>query len=304
MVLSYIKLALGPILWGGALVAGRVVTADLPPVTITWIRFAVVSLILLPVLRLRTGGLPRPTRRDLLFLVALSVVGVVVFNLLLLTGLKTVTAVRSSVIIALAPSVVALLLVSVFRERSTWNTVVGIALAFVGASVTITTGNPARVLAGGISVGDAYLLGCVLSWSLYTILARYAMRRLSSLTVLAYSSTMGAVFLTPVAARGDIASELAGATPATWVALAYLSLAAAGVAYLLYYEGIREVGPNRAAVFLNLEPVSAIVLGVVILGERLSVPLFVGATLVIFGLYMVNRRQGMSMPRLSTPRDA
>lgn len=289
MLLSYIKLALGPILWGGALVAGRVVSADLPPLTITWVRFALVSIMLLPVVRLREGTLPRPSRGDLLVLAMLSVTGVVMFNLFLFSGLRTVTAVRSSVILSLSPSVVALVLVTLFRERAGWNTVLGIIVAFLGAVVTITNGDPARVLAGGISVGDLFLLGCVLSWSAYTIIARYAMRNLSSLTVLAYSSVIGTLLLTPVAARLDVITEFAAATLATWFAFAYLVFGAAGLAYLMYYEGIREVGPNRAAVFINLEPVTAILLGVGLLGEGLSAPLLIGAALVILGLYLVNR---------------
>lgn len=289
MLLSYIKLALGPILWGGALVAGRVVSADLPPLTITWVRFALVSIMLLPVVRLREGRLPRPSRSDLLVLAMLSVTGVVMFNLFLFSGLRTVTAVRSSVILSLSPSVVALVLVTLFHERAGWYTVVGIIVAFVGAVVTITNGDPARVLAGGISVGDLFLLGCVLSWSAYTIIARYAMRNLSSITVLAYSSFIGTLLLTPVAARADVITEFAAATVATWFAFAYLVFGAAGLAYIMYYEGIREVGPNRAAVFINLEPVTAILLGVGLLGEGLSAPLLMGAALVILGLYLVNR---------------
>ncbi len=289
MLLSYIKLALGPILWGGALVAGRVVSADLPPLTITWVRFALVSIMLLPVVRLREGRLPRPSRGDLLVLLMLSVTGVVMFNLFLFSGLRTVTAVRSSVILSLSPSVVALVLVTLFGERAGWNTVLGIIVAFVGAVVTITNGDPARVIAGGISVGDLFLLGCVLSWSAYTIIARYAMRNLSSLSVLAYSSIIGTLLLTPVAARADVVTEFASASLATWLAFAYLVFGAAGLAYLMYYEGIREVGPNRAAVFINLEPVTAILLGVGLLGEGLSAPLLIGAALVILGLYLVNR---------------
>jgi len=289
MLLSYIKLALGPILWGGALVAGRVVSADLPPLTITWVRFALVSIMLLPVVRLREGRLPRPSRSDLLVLLMLSVTGVVMFNLFLFSGLRTVTAVRSSVILSLSPSVVALVMVTLFRERAGWNTVIGIIVAFVGAVVTITNGDPARVLAGGISIGDLFLLGCVLSWSAYTIIARYAMRNLASLTVLAYSSVIGTLLLTPVAARADVVTEFAAATLATWFSFAYLVFGAAGLAYLMYYEGIREVGPNRAAVFINLEPVTAILLGVGLLGEGLSAPLLIGAALVILGLYLVNR---------------
>ncbi|MFP3959572.1 MAG: DMT family transporter [Spirochaetaceae bacterium] len=284
--------AAAPVLWGAALVAGRVVSADLPPITITWIRFVLVSLVLLPMLKFREGRLPRPRRGETVALLLLAITGVVLFNLFLFSGLQTVTAVRSSVILALSPSVVALALMVLFGERAGWNAALGIAVAFVGVIVTITDGRPALVLAGGVSIGDLYLLGSVLSWSAYTIIARYAIRNLSSQAVLSYSSIMGAVLLTPIALRGDIVAELAAAPPVVWAALLYLIVGAAGIGYFMYYEGIREVGPNRAAVFLNLEPISAILLGVVLLGEGLSTPVLLGAGLVICGLYLVNRPAG------------
>jgi drug/metabolite transporter (DMT)-like permease len=288
-VISYIKITLAPILWGGSLVAGRVVSADLPPLTTTWIRFALVSLFLVPALRIIHGRLPRPTPREAGLLLALTVAGVLLFNLFLFSGLQTITAVRSSVIIAFAPSAVALILVIGFRDPAGRNTLIGIVVAFIGAIITITNGDIAAVIAGGISIGDAFLLGCVVAWAVYTILARSAMRTLTPLTVLTYSSILGALLLTPIAIhRGGIA-ELGAQGIGTWGGILYLSFGAAGLAYLFYYQGIRDIGANETAIFLNLEPVSAIILGVVLLREVLTGPVIAGAVLVIIGLYLVNR---------------
>jgi drug/metabolite transporter (DMT)-like permease len=115
------------------------------------------------------------------------------------------------------------------------------------------------------------------------------LRSLSGLTTLTYTSVIGAVLLTPFAANGEILATLAESGWAVWAGLLYLSFGASGVAYLWYYGGIRDVGPGKAAVFLNLEPVSAIVLGALLLGEELTWPVLTGAALVITGLYLVNR---------------
>lgn len=286
---GYLKITLAPILWGGSLVAGRYIANDLPAITITWVRFSLVALFLLPTLRVMNGSLPRPTRRDTVLLFALTIAGVLLFNVFLFSGLQTVTAVRSSVIIAFAPSVVALILALVFREPTGRGAVVGIAVAFLGAVITITNGNVGRALGGGVSVGDLFLLGCVLSWAVYTLLARAAMRSLSAFSVLTYSSVLGAVILTPLAVSGATLRQLTALDASAWGAMLYLSIGAAGVAYLFYYQAIRDIGPKEAAVFLNLEPVSAIVLGIVLLGETLTVPIAIGAVLVIVGLYLVNR---------------
>ena len=307
MLISYIKLALVPIIWGGALVAGRVVAADLPPLTITWIRFLLVSLYLLPALRLFEGRLPLPKRRDWILLVLLSLTGVVLFNLFLFSGLQTVTAVRSGVVISLTPAAIAAALILFYKEPAPLNTIVGIAVAFLGALVAITDGDPGKALAGGVSAGDGYLLGCVLSWTAYTLLARPVLRNISGLTTLTYTSIIGTILLTPFAAKGEIVATLLESSWPTWAGLLYLSFGAAGLAYLWYYAGIRDVGPGKAAVFLNLEPVSAIVFGALLLGERLTWPVLTGAAMVLTGLYLVNRPAGWASSKLkgqSSKREA
>jgi drug/metabolite transporter (DMT)-like permease len=134
-------------------------------------------------------------------------------------------------------------------------------------------------------------LGCVLSWTAYTLLARPVLRNISGLTTLTYTSIIGTILLTPFTAKDEIVAALLNSSWPTWGALLYLSFGAAGLAYLWYYAGIRDVGPGKTAVFLNLEPVSAIVFGALLLGEELTWPVLAGAGLVITGLYLVNRQR-------------
>jgi len=75
----------------------------------------------------------------------------------------------------------------------------------------------------------------------------------------------------------------------------FLSIGAAGIAYLWYYEGIAHVGSSKASVFLNMEPVAAIAIGVILLGEELTIAVAIGALLVIGGLFLTNHK---SKPRL------
>ena len=298
---AYIKLFLAPVLWGGSLVAGRIVTVGLPPFTITWVRFVLVTIFLLPVLRFSEGRLVRPTWSDLAFIIALSLTGVVLFNYFLFAGLRTVTAVRSGVLIALSPAVVALILWVFFRETVGGLGALGIVVAFLGAIVTITEGNIARAVAGGVSPGDFLLLGAVLAWSVYTITARYAMRRLTPLAVLTWSSAAGALLLTPVAAAERAIAAILAQPMVTWIAILYLSFGAAGLAYLWYYEGIKRVGASEAAIFLNLEPAAALILGAVILQEAVTLPVLIGAVLVLIGMYLVNRPRKERSPRVARP---
>ena len=282
----YLKLFLAPVLWGGGLVAGRIIAVQLPPFTITFLRFLLVSLFLLPVLYLKKGKFTVPSVRGTILLIAMSTSGILLFNFFLFSGLRTVTAIRSSVIIAFTPAVVALVSGMFFHEKITALMRIGILAAFTGAVVTITDGDFRILLSGEISTGDLHLIGCVFTWTAYSISAKYAMRELSSFTVLVYGSLIGAVMLIPFTLYEGVLHTLGTQPPETWYSLMYLSFGAAGIAYLFYYDGIRAVGASRAAVFLNLEPVSAIILGILILGEHLTLPVIIGGTLVIGGLFL------------------
>lgn len=294
--IHYVKLFLAPVLWGGALVAGRVIANELPPLTITFLRFLCVSAFLLPVLYIKNRGFPRPTRKAALLLVLLSITGVLMFNYFLFSGLQTVTAARSSVIISFTPAFVALVSGLFFRERITPIMALGICAAFIGAVITITEGKLEVILRGGISVGDLFLLGCVLTWTVYSITAKYAMQDLTPLTVLTYGSVTGSVLLIPFAFSGGGLAGLSAQPIETWLSLLYLSIGAAGIAYLFYYEGIKAVGASRASIFLNLEPAAAITLGILLLDEQLTLPVTLGAILVIGGLFLTNYRKRSSPP--------
>jgi drug/metabolite transporter (DMT)-like permease len=105
---------------------------------------------------------------------------------------------------------------------------------------------------------------------------------------LTYGSIAGVLILLPITfiEQGwSLIPQLS--VPALW-SLLYLSIGAAGLAYLWYYEGIAAVGSSKASVFLNVEPVAAIAFGVLILGEELSLIITIGAILVIGGLILTN----------------
>lgn len=290
-LLPLIKLFFVPIIWGVALTAGRVVTAELPALTTTCIRFAIASLIMVPALYLKEGRFPRLGGRDFLWLILLSVLGMVMFNFFLFSSLRTITAVRSSVMLAFTPSIVTLLAFFVFKESITPLKTMGIVLAFIGAVLTITNGNVARVIKAGFSEGDLFMIGAVLSWAAYSIVAKFAMTNLTPLTLLAYGSVLGVVMLFPISLFEGAWSSIPALSGAALGSLAYLGIGAAGIAYLWYYEGINAVGSSKASVFMNLEPVAAIAAGVLVLNEEFSGVIALGAFLVMAGLVLTNYRR-------------
>jgi drug/metabolite transporter (DMT)-like permease len=77
-----------------------------------------------------------------------------------------------------------------------------------------------------------------------------------------------------------------------------MGTAGTAIAFVWFLEGVQVLGPARAAIFVNLVPVAAITLGVLLLGERVTVAMLAGAALVVAGVFIINR------PAASTPAPA
>lgn len=282
----YLKLVLTMVLWGGTFVAGRQLAGQVGPAAAAFLRFAIATACLLALIRLKEGALPRLDRRGVLGVLLLGATGVFAYNVLFFTGLKTVGAGRAAVIVAGNPIVIALGAALFFGEGLTRRKAVGIALSVAGAVTVIGRGDPLSLLSSGVTPGDAAILGCVASWSAYSLLGKAVMGRISPLAAVTWSSLAGTLLLVPAALVEGLTP---GAYPlGAWAGLAYLGVCGTVLGFTWFYEGIRAVGASRAGVFINLVPVSAAILAYVLLGEPVDMSLLAGGLLVLTGVWLTN----------------
>jgi len=288
--LIYLKLSLASLLWGGNYTAGRLVAAELPPFSAAFLRFLIASLLLLLLSLLRRRALPAPRGRQLGLLLLLALSGVFLFNLFYFAGLGRVYASRGSVIIALSPGMVALGSALIFRQKISAKTVLGLLVALAGTVWVITGGRPQALLTGSLGWGEIFLTLAMLCWSVYSLAGKSAMRELSPLTAISWSCWLGTLGLAAGALwEGGLAGWRSFSLQ-VWCGTLYLGALGTVLALLIYYQGIQRCGPTRAAVFINLVPVWAIALGVLLLGETLSPALLFGAAAVITGISLTGRR--------------
>jgi len=289
LTLLYIKLVLTAVFWGGTFIAGRVVSSQTDPVTATFLRFAMASAALVFLARRREGLLPRLTRRQAVLILVLGLSGVVFYNLFFFGGLKTVPAGRASVIVAANPIFIFLGSVLFFRESFTRLRAAGIALSFAGAALVIGRGRPLAVFQGGVGWGEFLILGCVASWVVYSLVGKVIMQDVLPRTAVTGACLVGAAGLLAPALLQTGPAGLVRLSGSAWLGLAYLSFFGTALGFSWYYDGIRVLGPSRAAVFINLVPISAVVLAWLLLGETLDASLAAGAVLVVLGVYLINR---------------
>ena len=287
MIGTYLRLFLVAFFWGGTFVAGRSLVDTVPPVAAAFIRFAIASLLLLAITWQRER-LPRLSRRQLVVITALGASGILAYNLFFFNGLALIAAGRASLIIALNPVFITLADRLLHKEPLPSRRVIGILLSLGGAMIVITQGQPLSIFDTGIGRGELLIFGCVLSWSLYSIIGKTAMRGLSPLVTVCYSAVAGTLLLLVVAlVDGSLVGALAY-PPSAWLALSYLGVFGTVIGFLWYFQGIQSIGPSRAAVFINFVPVNGVLLATLILGEPLTLSLLSGGALVISGSYLAN----------------
>ena len=296
---TVVKLVLVAVIWGGTFIAGRVVTAEMPAAVAAWWRYVVASVALLVALLALERSLPAVSARQCMGIALLGATGVLAYNLCFMQGLKTVPASRASLIIALNPAMTAVGAAIFFHERLTRMRTLGIVLALAGAATVITHGRPASVVEGGVGTGEILIVGCVLSWVAYTLIGKRMLAGLSAVAASTYAAWAGTAMLALATLWGGDSLAPPPASVAAWASIAFLGVLGTAVAFVWYYEGVIELGAARAAVFINLVPVAAVTLGVLLLGEALEPATLVGGALVIAGIAALNRPSG----RAEAPAD-
>ena len=284
MLITYLKLLMTAIFWGGTFISGRMLAGSVPPFSAAFFRFLFAAVCLYALVVRQEGKIPRLERQQILPVVLLGLTGVLAYNVLFFNGLKLITAGRASVIIANNPILISLLSALFFKEILSPTKVLGILISVAGAVIAISGGDPLALFAGGMGIGDLYIFGCVLSWSAYTLIGKQVMRHLSPLAAVSHSAAVGVLALLIPACMEGMPAAVTGYSLSDWGNLAYLGLFGTVLGFVWYYEGIRVIGPSRASLFINFVPISAICLAHIILKEPLTVSLLLGGTLVITGV--------------------
>jgi drug/metabolite transporter (DMT)-like permease len=292
----YGKLVLTALFWGGTFIAGRQVAQDLGPFSIAFLRFAMASVLLLGLVRVREGRLPSIGRGQIVLVISLGLTGVFAYNALFFKGLSLIEASRASLIVATCPAFIAIAASLFLRERLAPLQALGIPLSIVGAAVVIAKGDLRQIVAGGVGLGELCILGCVLNWAAYSLLGKVALRRLSPLVSVSYSALAGAVALAVPALYEGLPHTVRRASLLDWTSIAYLAVCGTVLGFVWFYEGVQRIGATRAGLFINFVPISAVILGVLLLREPITWSLAVGAVLVLSGVYLTNRAS-TSQPR-------
>lgn len=287
---AYVASVLVIFIYAGNLLVGKAIS-DLPPFTIAFFRLLIGFLVLFP-LTYRSAWEHRATfaahPRQLL---VLTLTGVALFNTFIYSALHFTSPTNAAVLETGIPAITVALSAWLLHERLRRLQWVGVALSLAGSLWVILNGQLLELTRMEWNVGDAIMVGAVLTWAVYSVAARQFLPLFPGRAVLLIMTGASVLLLFPVAA---LEWWLVGFPPldsaAHWASLAFLGVFPSVIALLLYNHAIGVIGPSRASIFMNLLPVVTMVGAFLLLGDRITWWQISGAAIVIVGVLATTRR--------------
>jgi drug/metabolite transporter (DMT)-like permease len=274
------------VLWGGSFFFTGVSLQELPPLTVVFLRVALAAIILLPVLWIYRIGFPAGLSGWKPFFALALLNNVLPFSLIVV-GQTTIPSGLASVLNATTPLFTVLVMAAAGDEKLHARRVAGVIAGLIG--VVILHGQSLDFDAGQ-SVG---ILLCLAAAFFYGLAALYARRKLLDsppLATAAFQLMASSLVMAVVAASVERPWQLPLPGAATWLAIIGSAALSTALAYIIFFRILRRAGSTNVMLVTLLIPVTAILLGVLVLGEAISLREIVGAVVIGSALLIMDGR--------------
>jgi drug/metabolite transporter (DMT)-like permease len=285
----YLLLSITALCWAGNAIVGRLAAGHIPPVTLSFLRWSLAFLIILPFAwkhLVRDWG---AIRGRLGTMVILSVTGISAFNTLQYWALEHTQALNTLLLQSAGPLVVAVWSLLLLGVRLTLAQAAGVLLSMAGVLIILMHGDLTKLSNIEFNLGDLIFIVALVIFGLYSVLS---LKRpdIHALSFVAFTFGAGAACLIPLFIWELFARPLMQIDTANLLTLAYVALFPSTIAYLCFNRGVQLIGANRAAPFFHVVPVFGTVMSIVFLGEHPQAFHFIGFALVLTGVFVASRK--------------
>ena len=289
--LAYTLLVLASLCWSGNFIVGKFATLfEIPPLTLNTFRWISVWLILIPFTFKEIYKNLAYIKKNLLTIAFMGVITISTFNSVVYFALNYTQVVNAVLVLAIIPAVTIVLSSLMKVEKSNIFQIFGLILSIIGVGSIISNGDVQRIVSLSFNNGDLWMLVCVLSWALYSTLLKKNKFKLSQFSLIQIMVSVGVIFLIPqYFYEQSIGLEL-NFNKAFFLILFYVVVFPAIVAYYCWQKGVEIIGPNRATMFIQLMPLFSAVMAIIIFKEKFELYHFVGATFIVSGIYLSNKK--------------
>ena len=268
------------IIWGGSVPLTKLGLRDLPPLTLTALRYLVAA----PFFAVFLWGRPLPPPRALAAAGGLGILGIAIGQVAQTLGVREISASVATVISALIPIFVVVFARIRLRQPIRGREACGLAVAFTGVML-VAGADPRELFASEATMirGEALMLLSAVAVALYYVLSLSLVAAHSVVTVAALSSLAGAAALVPVSAW-ELGHAAARITEVGVFVVFYLAVLVTVVGLVIWFSALNRLSASIAAILQYLQPIVGVAASAVLFGDPLGVRFGAGAGLVALGI--------------------
>ncbi len=289
--LAYLFLVLAALFWSGNFIVGKFATLfEIPPLTLNVFRWISVWFILIPfTYKEILNNLPY-IKKNWLVISFMGVITISTFNSVVYFALNYTQVVNAVLMLAAIPAATIVLSSLMKIEKTNFFQIFGLLLSIIGIGSIISNGDIQKIISLNFNKGDLWMLVCVITWSLYSTLLKKHKFKLSQFTLIQLMVSVGIIFLIPqFFYEASIGLEL-NYNKAFFLILFYVVMFPAIGAYYCWQKGVQIIGPNRSTMFIQLMPLFSAVMAIIIFKEKFEIYHLAGATFILTGIYLSNRK--------------
>ena len=289
--LAYVLLVLATLFWSGNFIVGKFATLfEIPPLTLNVFRWISVWFILIPFTYKEIYNNLPSIKKNWFVISFMGVITISTFNSVVYFALNYTQVINAVLVLAAIPAATIVLSSFMNIERTNIFQILGLLLSVIGIGIIISNGDTQRIISFSFNKGDLWMLVCVFTWALYSTLLKKNKFKFSQFTLIQLMVTVGIIFLIPQFFYEKSIGLEVNFNKAFFLILFYVVVFPAIAAYYCWQKGIEIIGPNRSTMFIQLMPLFSAVMAIIIFKEKFEFYHFIGATFILSGIYLSNRK--------------
>lgn len=228
-------------------------------------------------------------KKDWIPLIFIGLIGNLLYQWLFIVGIDLTLSANAAVMLGTIPIWIAIFSHLFTDEKMTLLKLLGVVLAFAGVAAIVGGGDNPLSFASDTFRGDIIIVLAAVTWAVYTIRSKRFLQRYTALQFSGVMSFTGAVLLTGLMLISSESTQWSVVSLPAYGGMIYSGALSIGLAYLIWNNGIVEVGPVKTSVYQNLVPVLGLAFGVVLLNESLTSMQYAGSAVVVLGIVITRR---------------
>ena len=220
----------------------------------------------------------------------MGVITISTFNSVVYFALNYTQVINAVLMLSAIPAATIVLSSLMKIEETNIFQLLGLVLSIIGIGSIISNGDIQKIISLDFNKGDMWMLVCVITWSLYSTLLKKNKFKFSQFTLIQLMVSVGIIFLIPQFFYEKSIGLEVNFNKAFFVILFYVVIFPALAAYYCWQKGVEIVGPNRATMFIQLMPLLSAALAILIFRETFELYHFIGASFILSGIYLSNKK--------------